>query len=172
MLKPTGIKPSTFMKKLKYIVPALLLTLSIAACNNNLDKVFDTATLVEFNDAILSTNATGRTYPIVSLTNSLTAGVTRTAQVNLVGPQKATDITVRVLVDAANTTAAASSYSVANGGNVVIPANTSFGSLTLVTSRFTSSTAPVGNVVFILDSTSTDFKPSFNYRRIGFSFRQ
>ncbi len=159
------------MKKIKYILPALLLMIALAACNNDLNKTFS-GTLIEWDDAILTTNATGRSFPIISLANSLTAGVTRTARLNLVGPQKATDVTVRVLVDAVNSTAAASSYSVANGGNVVIPANTSFGSLTLVTSKFTSSTAPIGNVVFILDSTSTDFKPSQNYRRLGFSFRQ
>jgi hypothetical protein len=159
------------MKKLKYFLPALLLLTSLVACNNELNKTF-TSTLLEFDDAVLTTNATGRSFPIVSLVNSATAGVTRTTRVNLVGPQKASDITVRVIVDPAYSTAAAASYTVANGGNVVIPANTSFGSLTLVTSKFTSSTAPIGNLVFILDSTSTDFKPSFNYRRIGFSFRQ
>ena len=160
------------MKKLKYILPALLLLIGVAACNNNLDKVFDNQTLVELNDAILTTNATGKTYPIISLANSVTAGVTRTAQLNLVGAQRSSDITVRVFVDPANTTATASSYSIANGGNVTIPANTSFGSLTLVTGKATSTTAPIGNVVFVIDSTSTDFKPSQNYKRLGFSFRQ
>jgi hypothetical protein len=159
------------MKKLKYFLPALLLLVSLAACNNDLNKTF-TGTLLEFDDAILTTNAVGRNFPIISLANSATAGVTRTTRLNLVGPQKASDITVRVIVDPAYSTAATTSYTVANGGNVVIPANTSFGSLTVVTSRFSSTTAPIGNLVFILDSTSTDFKPSFNYRRIGFSFRQ
>ncbi|MBC7569170.1 MAG: hypothetical protein H7319_05490 [Spirosoma sp.] len=160
------------MKKLKYILPALVLTLGVAACNNSLDKVFDSQTLVEFNDAILRTNATGRTYSITSVPNSVTAGGTTTAQLNLVGRQRSSETTVRVFVDATNSTTPTSSYTLSNGGNVTIPANMSFGSLTLTVGRATSTTAPIGNVVLVLDSTSTDFKPSQNYRRLGFSFRQ
>jgi len=160
------------MKKLKYILPALVLALGVAACNNSLDKVFDSQTLVEFNDAILRTNATGRTYSITSVPNSVTAGGTTTAQLNLVGRQRSSETTVRVFVDATNSTTPTSSYTLSNGGNVTIPANMSFGSLTLTVGRATSTTAPIGNVVLVLDSTSTDFKPSQNYRRLGFSFRQ
>jgi len=160
------------MKKLKYILPALLFTIVMAACDNNLDKVFDSQTLVEFNEAILNTNATGRTYPIVSVPNGVTVTGSTTAQLNLVGRQRATETTVRVLVDPVNTTAPASSYTLSNGGNVTIPAMSSFGSLTLTVSRASSTSAASANVVLILDSTSTDFKPSFNYRRLGFSFRQ
>lgn len=160
------------MKKLKYVFPALLLTLGIAACDNSLDKVFDSQTLIEFNDAVLTTNAVGRTYPIISLPNSVTGGATRVAQLNLVGAQRSADMTVRVFVDPNGTTASASSYTIANGGNVTIPKGDSFGSLTLTVGRATSTTAPVGNVVFVIDSTSTDFKPSQNYKRLGFSFRQ
>ncbi len=159
------------MKKLTYIIPALLLLLGMVACNNNLDKVFE-QTLVEFNDAILRTNATGRTFPITALANTPAVPITTTAQLNLVGPQRGADVTVRVLVDPAYTTANAASYSLVNGGNVTIPANSSFGSLTLVTAKASSTTAPLANVVLIIDSTAAEFKPSFNYRRLGFSVRQ
>ncbi len=160
------------MKKLKYILPALLLTLGVVACDNSLDKVFDEQTLIEFDDAILRTNATGRTFPITSIPNSVTAGGATSARLNLVGRQRSTATTVRVLVDAANTTAAASSYTLVNGGNVVIPADSSFGVLRMTIARATSSTATMGNVVLVIDSTSTDFRPSQNYKRLGFSFRQ
>ncbi len=160
------------MKKLIYFLPALLLLTGLAACDNSLNKVFSAGTQVEFNDAVLRTNAVGRPFSISALGNTPTATVTGVAQLNLVGPQKTTDITVRVLIDAANTTAAASSYAVSNGGNVVIPANSSFGSLTFVASKATSTTAPLANLVFILDSTSTDFQPAQNFKRIGFSIRQ
>lgn len=160
------------MKKIKYLLLALSLLLSVVACNNSLDKVFDDQTLIEFNDAVLRTNATGRTYSITSLPNSVTAGTTTTAQLNLVGRKRTSDLTVRVLVDPANTTASATSYTLANGGNVVIRADSSFGILRMAVGKATSSTAAVGNVVFVIDSTSTDFKPSQNYKRLGFSFRQ
>ena len=167
------------MKKITYFLTGVLMLAGLVACNNDLDKVFDSQTLVEFNDAILRTNATGRNYSITSVPNSVTAGGTTTAQINLVGAQRSTETTVRVLVDLANTTAAASSYTLSNGGNIIIPAKTtptssisSFGSLTLSVGRATSTTAPIGNVVLVLDSTSTDFKPSQNYKRLGFSFRQ
>ncbi|WP_019990307.1 hypothetical protein [Rudanella lutea] len=158
------------MKKLNYILLCALSVLGLAACDNTLDQVFDEQTLVEFNEAILRTNATGRTYSITSLANTPTAGTTSTAQLNLVGRQRSSELTVRVLVDPA-TTAPASSYTLSNGGNVVIPANSSFGSLTVTVGRASSTTAPVGNLVLVIDSTSTDFKPSQNYKRLGFSFR-
>ncbi len=159
------------MKKLRYILPALALSLGLVACNNDLDKVFDSQTLVEFNEAILRTNATGRTYSITSIANTPTAPGVSTAQLNLVGRQRSSDLTVRVLVDPVST-ASASSYTLSNGGNVTIPLNSSFGSLTITTGRAASTTAPIGNVVLVIDSTSTDFKPSQNYKRLGFSFRQ
>lgn len=160
------------MKKIKYLLLALPLLLGVVACNNSLDKVFDDQTLVEFNEAVLRTNATGRTYSVTSLPNSVTGGATTTAQLNLVGRHRTSDLTVRVLVDPANTTAAASSYTLANGGNVVIKADSSFGILQMTVGRATSTTAPTGNVVLVIDSTSLDFKPSQNYKRLGFSFRQ
>ncbi len=167
-----ALNHDTLMKKIKYLLLGLLPLLGLVACNNDLDKVFDNQTLVEINEAILNTNATGRTFPIISLANSVTAGATRTAQLNLVGSQRTSDLTVRMLVDPVNTTAPASSYTITNGGNVTIPKGESFGSLTLAVGKATSTTAPMGNVVFVIDSTSTDFKPSQNYKRLGFSFRQ
>ena len=160
------------MKKITVITVGVLTLLGLYACDNNINKVFDGQTLVEFNDAILRTNATGRTFSITSVPNSVTAGGTVVAQLNLVGAQRSSDLTVRVLPDPAFTTAAATNYSLVNGGNVVIPANTSFGSLTMVVSRASSATASVGNVVLVVDSTSADFKPSQNYKRLGYSFRQ
>ncbi|MFD2569801.1 hypothetical protein ACFSUS_04095 [Spirosoma soli] len=159
------------MKKITGFIAGALALLMLYACDNSIDKVFDDQTLVEFNDAILRTNATGRTYSITPISNT-TAVSTVTAQLNLVGRQRSTALTVRVLPDPAATTAAASSYTLANGGNVVIPADSSFGVLRMTVARATSTTAPMTNVVLVIDSTSTDFKPSQNYKRLGYSFRQ
>jgi hypothetical protein len=160
------------MKKIITFSLCVLALVGMYACDNSLDKVFDDQTVVEFNDAVLRTNAVGRSFSITALSNTTAVAATTTAQLNLVGRQRSSDLTVRVLVDPAYTTAGASSYSLVNGGNVTIPANSSFGSLTLVTARATSTTAPIANVVLIVDSTATEFKPSFNYRRLGFSLRQ
>lgn len=150
----------------------LLSIFGIYACDNNLDKVFDEQTLVEFQPAVVTANSVGRTYPIISSGNSVTAGSTVTAQLNLVGRQRGTDLTVRVLPDPNGTTAAASSYTLSNGGTVVFAPNSSTAAVTMTIGRATSTTAPVANVVLVIDSTSTDFKPSQNYKRIGYSFRQ
>jgi hypothetical protein len=160
------------MKKIATLVLCTLTLLAVYACDNSIDKVFDNQTLVEFQPAVLNSNAVGRTYPIVSSGNSLTASPTITAQVNLVGRQRSSDMTVKVFVDPTATTASASSYTIANGGNVVIPANTSTASLTMTVARATSATATLANVVLVIDSTSADFKPSQNYKRIGYSIRQ
>ena len=148
------------------------LSFIVSSCFKDLETVYSGQTLVEFNEAVTRVPAAGRTFSITSIPTSITAGSTVVAQLNLVGAQRSNDLTVRVLPDPAFTTAATTSYSLANGGNVVIPANTSFGSLTVAVGRASSTTAPMSNVVLVIDSTSTDFKPSPNYNRLGYSFRQ
>ncbi|WP_080238874.1 DUF4843 domain-containing protein [Spirosoma rigui] len=160
------------MKKIATIVLCTLALFAVYACDNSIDKVFDEQTLVEFQPAVLNSNAVNRTYPIISSANSVTASPTITAQVNLVGRQRSSDLTVKVFVDPVATTASANSYTLANGGNVVIPANSSIASLTMTVAKATSATATLANVVLVLDSTSADFKPSQNYKRIGYSIRQ
>lgn len=159
------------MKKITTLALCVLSLLGMYACDNSLDKVFDNQTLVEFDDAITRANAVGRNFSITPVTNT-TATTTVIARLNLVGAQRSAPLTVRVTPDPAFTTAAATSYSLANGGNVVIPANDSFGSLTMVVSRATTTTATAANVVLVIDSTSTDYKASQNYKRLGYSFRQ
>lgn len=160
------------MKKISILIVCALALLGVYACDNNLDKVFDDQTLIEFQPAVITANSVGRTYPIISSGNSVTAGATVTAQLNLVGRQRGTDLTVRVLPDPNRTTAAASSYTLSNGGTVVFAPNSSTAAVTMTVGRATSTTAPVANVVLVIDSSSTDFKPSQNYKRVGYSFRQ
>ncbi len=160
------------MKK-KLIFPLIAcMAIGLVSCFKDMETVYDGLTLVEFNEAVIRTPAAGRTYSITSIPNSTTAGNSTVASVNLVGPQRTSDLTVKVLVDPIATTAGATNYTLVNGGNVVIPANSSVGSLTMVVGRATSTTAPLANVVLVLDSTSTDFKASQNYKRLGYSLRQ
>lgn len=158
----------------KYLLLSLLglLALMVSACFKDLAITYDGPVQVEFETAVRTNPAPGRTYPLVSVAANLTATTTIATQLNLVGPQRSSDLTVRIAPEAALTTALPTSYTLSNGGNVTIPANSSFGSLTLTVSRATSTTAPVANLVLLMDSTSNEFKASPNYRRIGYTFRQ
>lgn len=162
------------MKKILIAALSTVALFGLYACNNDINKVFDPETpLVEFQSAVLTTNAVGRTYPIITLANSVTAGNTATVQVNLLGRKPGSDIPVRVLVDPA-TTASASSYTLLNGGVATFSAsapNSNTAAVTVSISRATSATAPIGNLVLVVDSTSSNFKPSRNYMRVGYSFR-
>lgn len=160
------------MKKIANYALCVLALVGMYACNNSLDKVFDSKTFVEFNDAVLRSNAVGRPFSVTTVSNTTAATSTVVAQLNLVGAQRSGDLTVKVMPDPAYTTAAATSFSLANGGNVVIPQGTSFGSLTMVVSRATSTTASLRDVVLVIDSTSTDYKASQNYKRLGYTIRQ
>lgn len=152
----------------------VLIALSVltTSCFDDMEIKYDGPTQVEFETAVRTNPAVGRTYPLVGTANSLTASPTITTQINLVGPQRSGDLTVRVLPETTTTTAATRSYTLLNSGNVVIPANTSFGSLSIAVSRATSATAALANLVIVIDSTNTDYKASPNYRRIGYTIRQ
>lgn len=159
------------MKKYSLLALLAAISLCVTACFDDLSIRYDGPTQVEFESAVRTNPAVGRTYPLISTANSVTAAPVVTSQLNLVGPQRASDLTVNVLVEPALTTAAATSYTLLNGGKVVIPANSSVGSLSIAVSRASSATAPLGNLVVTLDSTSSDFKASPNYKRIGFTIR-
>ncbi|MBO0929511.1 hypothetical protein [Fibrella aquatilis] len=167
------------MKKVLVIAVSVLSLLGLYACDNSLNKTFDPATpFVEFQPAVLTANSVGRFYPLISTGNSVTAGSTQTAQLNLVGRQRSSELTVRVLVDqtgnpaGTGTTAQSSSYTLSNGGTVVFAPNSSTAAMTISVGKATSTTAPVANIVLVIDSTSTDYKASQNYKRVGYSFRQ
>ena len=161
------------MRKIACLTVCVVALLGVYACDdNNLDKVFDDQTLVEFQPAVVTATAVGRTYPIISSGNSVTAGATVTAQLNLVGRQRSGELTVRVLPDPNGTTAAASSYTLSNGGTAVFAPQSSTTAVTMTVGRASSTTAPMATVVLVIDSTGTDFRPSQNYKRVGYSFRQ
>lgn len=158
----------------KSIICAILMAIPVllTACFKDLSIKYDGPTQVEFESAVRTNPAVGRTYPLISSANSTTSAPVLTTQLNLVGPQRASDLTVKVLVEPPLTTASASSYTLLNGGSVLIPANSSFGSLSIAVGRASSTTATLGALVIVLDSTSSDFKASPNYKRIGFTIRQ
>ena len=94
--------------KQKLIFPLVaLLAIGLSSCFKNMETIYAGPTLVEFNEAVTRAPASGRAYSILTVSNSITAGNSTVASVNLVGPQRTNDLTVRVLVDPAATTAAA-----------------------------------------------------------------
>jgi hypothetical protein len=159
------------MKNTRIYGLCVALSLLLTACFKDLEIRYDGPTQVEFEQAVRLNPAVGRTYPIISAANPTTAVTTQVAQLNLVGPQRSSALQVRVLIEPSLTTALPTSYTLANGGNVVIPANSSVGSLSVIVARATSTTAPLSNLVLTLDSTSSEFKASPNYKRIGYSIR-
>ncbi|MBD2756870.1 hypothetical protein [Spirosoma validum] len=161
------------IKHLKAYLFLGALSLLVMSCFDNMETVYDGPTVIEFNEAVTRTPAVGRTFPIITANNSVTAGATFVQQLNLVGRQRSSDFSVKVAIDPVNTTITrANTYTLVNDGNVTIPANSSFGSLTLTVSRATSSTSPTGNLVLVIDSTNTDYKASANYKRLGYLIRQ
>lgn len=142
------------------------------ACYKDLTIVYDGPTQVEFETAVRNNPAVGLTFPLVASSNSTTLSPTLTTQLNLVGPQRSSETRVRVLVEPTLTTTAATTYTLVNNGEVVIPANSSFGSLSIAVSRASSTTAALRNLVITLDSTNVEYKASPNYKRIGYTIRQ
>ena len=162
------------MKKIATSALCVATLVGLYACDNNINKVFDGPSQVEFQPAVLNAVSVGRTYPLISVATSVTAGNTISAQLNLVGPQRGTEFSVRVLTDMGlnATTASTASYTLANGGTVVFAPNSSTAVLAITVAKASAAAAPFGNLVLALDSTSADFKASPNYKRVGYSFRQ
>ncbi|WP_019990301.1 hypothetical protein [Rudanella lutea] len=159
------------MKKLLPYSLLLGIMLLATACFKDLEITYDGPAQVEFETAVRNNPAVGLTFPLVASANSVTLAPTLTTQLNLVGPQRNSELRVKVLVEPTLTTTGANTYTLVNNGEVVIPANSSVGSLSIAVSRASSTTAPIRNLVLTLDSTSTEYKASANYKRIGFTIR-
>jgi hypothetical protein len=150
---------------------------------------------VEMDAAAYNARAAGQTYPILTrvpgygrpvFTAAQAASgvypavpadptITRTSgqikfRVNLVGPQRSTDTTVGYTVVSAGTTAVSGTH-YTTGNTVVIPANSSFGEITVnVLNPGVSSTTPV---TLVLELTgASDLPPSENVKRLGISIAQ
>ncbi|MEZ0538761.1 hypothetical protein [Fibrella arboris] len=163
------------MKKITTLAACVLALLGLYACNNDINKVFDNQTLIEFQPAVVNAASVGRTYPLLTVATSTTAGATIAPQLNLVGRQRSAELPVRVFVDPTST-ASPSTYTIANGGVATFAAagapTSSTVAMTITVAKASSAAAPFGNLILVIDSTSTDYKPSQNYKRIGYTFRQ
>jgi hypothetical protein len=144
-------------------------TLGLMSCFENPTLTYDKGTVVEFNTAVITAPAAGRTYPLLPVNNG--AGELQ-QRVNLVGAQRTAESTVRVSVDKTNTTAVEGThFRIVSSNGVVIPANNSFGNLVVEILKAPAQAGTTVNVVFLLEGNGSDITPSENYKRVGYAIR-
>jgi len=160
----------------------LLCILFLTGCVKNELTVY-TSSVVEFDAASWNANAAGKTYPMLTRVptfNAATASsqpaLTRatgnvTLRVNLVGAQSNTPINFNLAVVTGETTAIAGTHYTAITGTGTIPANSSFGTVTIqILNPGVSSSTP-GDLVLELVGNATT-KASVNYAKVGLRISQ
>lgn len=150
------------MKKILGLLFIVLVGLTQSSCFRDPEIVYDGPTVIEFNSAIVA-NAPNAT-PVVSVPNGAGALFER---VNLVGPQRNSDVTLRFRADPTRTTAIAGVHYDLNGGTFVLPANRSFTDLS-----FRVLSAPPANgtsVDLVLElEGNEEIRASQNYKYLVF----
>ena len=149
------------MKKILSLL-SLALVVAFTSCIEQNYPTWDGA-LVEFQDAVVRTPVAGTAnpaYPRIVVAN--TVG-TVNLQVNLVAAHRGNDETINYSVVAAGTTAVAGTdFSVS--GSLVIPANSSFGTLTVA---IPNTGALGGSVDLLLQlDGNAQIQPSQNYKQV------
>ena len=156
----------------KYILNTLaagVLALGLGGCFKAPDLAYNGATVVEFDAAVNNAPAAGRTFPLLSTTNGAGQLTTR---VNLVGPQRSTESQIKVSVDAASTTAVAGThFRILNNSSATIPAQSSFGTVTVEILSAPAQVAGTVTLVLLLEGNGSDILPSENFKRIGYTIR-
>jgi hypothetical protein len=176
------------MKQKFIFLLAIFGTFILSSCTKNDPVTIGSEKYVEFDATVLNTPITGQVYPVLTRVPAYGASVvaanptiSRTSgavkfRVNLVGVQQATDQTINYRIVASPVLPAGVSPAVAGthyntGTSFVIPANSSFGEITInVLNPGVSSTTPVGLVVELLGNDLV--KPSENYKFLGVQINQ
>ena len=186
------------MKQYKIIVFFLsLLTLGFSSCIKNEEIVFED-TVVEFDAATYNAKASGQVYPLLTRVPGYgratrTSNVAATAlspaaladplltrssglvkfRVNLVGPQRNSDIVMNytVLPAVAPAISAVSGTHYTTGNTVTIPANSSFGEISVqILNPGVASTTPVRLILQL--ETTNGVVASENFKTIALSIAQ
>lgn len=153
------------MKKILNISIIVLMTASLFSCFNENKPVFDSMTLVEFQDAVVNSPALGKTFPLLATTNAVQ---TKTFRINLVGVQRDKDETIKFSIDPTESTAVAGvNYDLAGATAITIPAKSSFGELKVNILKAPAQAGKTVNLVFILDGNGADINPNTNYKKVG-----
>ncbi|HEY8387662.1 MAG TPA: hypothetical protein VIK74_03615, partial [Parasegetibacter sp.] len=152
-----------------WFLPALFViaAVSLTSCFKKYEEDFLFRDFqVEFDLASWQSDAPGKTYPIAGPYDK--GSGTITFQVNLIGGQKPTAQTLRYkIVPEESTAQEGYHFSLADNGTFEIPANSSFGYVTINILDFPPQT---GTAVLVLDLVGNDeIKVSENYKRIGIS---
>jgi hypothetical protein len=170
------------MRKL-FLTIAIAITVFLTGCIKNDLKVW-TGSKIEFDAASWNANAAGLTYPIVTRVPAYGAAVNTTnsptllnrttgsflLRVNLVGPQLKTDTQFTFQVSSSESTAVQGTHYTALTGTGTIPANSSFGYITV---NVLNPGATSGSVILVLQLTdNSNFKASVNYAKVGLSIAQ
>lgn len=177
------------MKKYSFIIYIGLVSLLLSSCIKEDVKTFQGETVVEFDAAVFNSVTAGYTYPILvraagygrAVSTSLDPSITRTTtqvklRVNLVGPQRSSDeiISYRIIDEAVPVSPNALGIfntHFGTGNTFTIPANSSFGEITiLVYNTGVSSTTPREVHLELLGNALV--KPSENYKKVAIRIAQ
>lgn len=179
------------MKKNIFFGSILILLFSFSSCIKQEEKIFQGDPVIEFDAAVLNSATNPYTYHVatrtppfgIQTTTGNSTPITRTManpqvklRVNLVGPQRNNDevLSYRVVTDvtpnAPNMVAVEGTH-FTTGNTFTIPANSSFGEITInVLNTGTSSTSPREVHLELLGNEQ--IKPSQNYARVGIRIAQ
>lgn len=146
------------MKKILSIF-SLVMVFVLGSCIEQNYPIWEGAE-VEFQNAVTTAPVAGQNYPRITVAN--TVG-TVNLQVNLVARQRASDETITYRVVPEGTTAVAGTdYNVS--GTLTIPANSSFGTLSVAV---VNTGAIGGSVDLLLElEGNATIQPSENYKRV------
>jgi Domain of unknown function (DUF4843) len=167
------------IKNLLLVIPVLLFAMS--SCIENPPVVY-TGSVAEFDATVWNAPATGVTYPILTrvagygraVSTTTDPLITRTSgaikfRVNLVSAQFAADQVLNVSVVADKTTAISGTHYTVPA-TVTIPANSSFGEVT-VTVLNPGATSGSVDLVLQIDGNET-VKPNENFKKLGIRIAQ
>jgi hypothetical protein len=165
------------MKKI-FFAFTIISGIIFSGCIKNEPVIYEQTT-IEFDAATWNTNSPGVTYPIMTRvpTYGATGGgvnITRLLdtvrlRVNLVGAQRATASSFSYSIDAASTAVAGTHFTTLSGTGT-IPANSSFGIISVPLLNPGSTAAP--RILVLQLNDNPDIKANVNYAKIGLSIAQ
>lgn len=177
------------MKKLSYLLMTLTVLLSLSSCIKQIEKKYEGGPVIEFDATVLNSATTPYTYHVtarttpygIPTTTANSTALTRSSgsmklRVNLVGRQFSTEqtLTYKVLTNVTPATGmalATEGTHFTTGTTFTIPANSSFGEITInILNSGASSTTP--REVHLELVGNDQIKPSENYKRIGVRIAQ
>lgn len=168
------------MKRIFFII-TIVAAFALNGCTKN-DPVIWEGSQIEFDAAVWNSNAAGQTYPILTrvpaqgtVTGSSQPALTRSSgtvqlRVNLVGAQRSAPVNFTYQVVSAESTAVVGTHYTALTGTGTIPANSSFG---IITINILNPGPGTGSRVLVLQLTDNpEAKVSVNYAKVGLSISQ